>query len=1096
VAGIGDSEPTDWTQGTMADAISYANSLGGDTAYIQLLAGIDTSNYNGTWPLTFSSGKTTILDLNGQTIDRGLTAAASGGNVITVNGTLTLKDSSTTDVGHITGGYDSSSTKGSGGVLVDGSSSSFIMQGGNINGNTYTSESQGGGGVQVADAGSFVMNGGSIHDNKAQNMGGGVYVAGNSTFTMTGGSITGNTSKYGGVFVNQYFTVGGTAVIENNKTTADPSVDYNVMALSGKPMSVSSMEPLTSGAHIGVTAESSYPPTNGSPLNITGTNSADYSGYFVSDDSSYMIQNSADNVVQLAVPSPTIGTLAISGSFTAGHSLALSDLDGYTPNVKENNTTITAQGWQSCVGTGDSGDWTNWSEGELLLDTASTYKLRYYATYSGGTIYSNDVTLNVVGNTTTLALEASPESRQNVGNSVTLTATLTGFFESDDVNGQTITFKNDGTVLGTASLNADGVAVFTWTPESAGTAYNLTAAYAGSEYNTAAVSTPVGYTVDPNTVTFNSEDGSMVNPVTVSVSGAKVTKPDDPTKNGYTFAGWYTTKDLTTAWNFDSDTVTADTTLYAKWTVTHTVTFKDWDGSTLKTQFVNDGSAATAPANPSRSGYTFTGWDKAFSSVTGDLTVTAQYSYNGGYTGGGSTTPAKTDVTVPGSTTTAADGSSVSTATITPSQTDASTVNNAIVDIGNVTVTIPTAVANNALGNGTGLTLSQSAAPQATQAAAQDAAAKGNSTAVAVISIDLTRTTQTGTEAVHNLSGAVTVTITLTPEQIAAIKASGNPRIYYYDPTTGALTDMSATFDLSKGTATFTTTHFSDYVLATDSKTPPTVTGVSNNGIYNANKTITFDKGTATLDGTAFTSDSTVSAEGKHTLVVTDTAGNTATVVFTIDKTVPVVLGISNNGVYTTNKTITFNEGTAALDGTAFVSGTTVSKEGKHSLVVTDAAGNSTTVEFVLDKTAPVLSLKAGNKAVKNGGISSGAVTVRVSDLFSVTSTVTLNGKTIAWPKNGVFSKDGKYVVTVKDKNGLISKATFTVDRTAPKITAKRVKGSVTIAVTEANLLAETVTINGKKLAWPRGGKFTAKGKYAITVTDKAGHKTGFGFKI
>jgi surface protein len=58
---------------------------------------------------------------------------------------------------------------------------------------------------------------------------------------------------------------------------------------------------------------------------------------------------------------------------------------------------------------------------------------------------------------------------------------------------------------------------------------------------------------------------------------------------------------------------------------TYTVTFVDYDGTVLKTQTVEEGSSATAPADPSRAGYTFTGWDKSFSNITSNLTVSAQY---------------------------------------------------------------------------------------------------------------------------------------------------------------------------------------------------------------------------------------------------------------------------------------------------------------------------------------------------------------------------------------------------------------------------------------------------------------------------------------
>ncbi|PKK98389.1 MAG: hypothetical protein CVV57_07765 [Tenericutes bacterium HGW-Tenericutes-2] len=112
-------------------------------------------------------------------------------------------------------------------------------------------------------------------------------------------------------------------------------------------------------------------------------------------------------------------------------------------------------------------------------------------------------------------------------------------------------------------------------------------------------------------VTFNVDGGSAVSSQTV-VSGAKATLPTAPTKAGFTFVGWYKEAALTTAWVFATDTVSANTTLYAKWeAVLYTVTFETGGGSAVAALTnVASGATITAPTAPTKDHYTFDGWYK------------------------------------------------------------------------------------------------------------------------------------------------------------------------------------------------------------------------------------------------------------------------------------------------------------------------------------------------------------------------------------------------------------------------------------------------------------------------------------------------------
>ena len=233
IAGENGSEPDDWVgQGTFSQADTYMNSLGSGAAYIKLL-----SDVNNAW-LPVQDGKTVVLDLNGKTLDGGLSGqdARDGGFVIAINGgTLTLKDSGTG--GKITGGNN---TNGAGGVCVRW-------------------------------GGTFYMEGGIITGNHAA-YGSGVFVAQNSIdgrdshFYMSGGSITGNDSTYdgAGVCISSYaaMTVSGEATIQDNFKGGTLSNGVYVqgsgekcnVALEGKAITVSG--PLT--GNIGIVKQDSY----------------------------------------------------------------------------------------------------------------------------------------------------------------------------------------------------------------------------------------------------------------------------------------------------------------------------------------------------------------------------------------------------------------------------------------------------------------------------------------------------------------------------------------------------------------------------------------------------------------------------------------------------------------------------------------------------------------------------------------------------------------------------------------------------------------------------------------------------------------------
>ena len=134
-----------------------------------------------------------------------------------------------------------------------------------------------------------------------------------------------------------------------------------------------------------------------------------------------------------------------------------------------------------------------------------------------------------------------------------------------------------------------------------------------------------GDVIGAYTVTFQSEGGSEV--ASQIRANTPADQPADPTKEGYTFIGWYNGE---SEWDFETP-VTTGLILTAKWQLNqYTITFKPENGGQDIVIKQDYGTAITAPANPTKTGYTFAGWDKTIPTTmpAGDMTITARWTEN------------------------------------------------------------------------------------------------------------------------------------------------------------------------------------------------------------------------------------------------------------------------------------------------------------------------------------------------------------------------------------------------------------------------------------------------------------------------------------
>ena len=426
---------------------------------------------------------------------------------------------------------------------------------------------------------------------------------GNGTDTLNIGTASATFNSTGGTW--------GTVTIEGKITSANEADDYNSGTITNSTTGTIEILGLVRNT-AGSTGIAVYNGSTGT-VTINGGTAAANTGY-------------------AAVSNGSTGTITISNGTVSTNSGTAVRISGGTVNIS--GGTVSATSGTAIL---NSGGTVNISGGTVSATTgiavsSSTGKITVSSNaaitsavtnVARGTIYNtSNGTIEILGGTVanTASNNAVYLSNANgsivLGGSPTITGNISGYAGRQSVN--------------TANPNifAPGTKTYTLTLGSTLAVGNVAVVGgAGHIANFALTNTPWKLAANNNdiiitqtyTVTFKDYDGSIITTETVN-HGSAATAPTAPTREGYTFTGWSTT----------FNNITSDLTVTAQYnTITHTVTFKDHDGSTLKTEEVEHGSAATAPTAPTRAGYTFASWDITFTNVTSNLTVTALYTKDG-----------------------------------------------------------------------------------------------------------------------------------------------------------------------------------------------------------------------------------------------------------------------------------------------------------------------------------------------------------------------------------------------------------------------------------------------------------------------------------
>ena len=523
-----------------------------------------------------------------------------------------------------------------GGVITGGTG--YQYQKVHPNGEGYIDEV--GGGVCVKSGGKLTMEGGNIVGCSAMSgKGGGVYVEGD--FSMTGGSISGCSAKSGGgVHVgawnkNATFDMSGNAVIRNCRCKSDSSD-----AQGG-----------------GVYALGRFTMSDNAAIRdcecITNSGSAWGGGVFVSrHDKTIEFTMSGSAVIEnckVTAASPNSRTTCYGGGVYVAErsSLTLEDNTKIKDCSAENTSGgaaygggIFIRGDLTIAGSAEVGENCTAGIGSGIYLEVISYSSGSWNLYANGGVIAGEVVLNNSSNyggtiKITSSNEGTTEFKGSVLNNngtiekgtftgeVTNNGSITGGeFTGTVINSESgtiaedvsipnlifiVTFDNEGTRT-TAIIDDGGKLTAPAAPTKEGYRfdgwyYDNNGGKAKWDFDAGTVTramTLKAEWVQTYTVTFETSGGRAVDPVTVD-AGSTVTKPADPMKSGHNFGGWYKDSTLQTPWNFANDTVTADTTLYAKWTANPPAPSYDDSDPTyaVSAPTAENGKIAVSPKNAS-----------------------------------------------------------------------------------------------------------------------------------------------------------------------------------------------------------------------------------------------------------------------------------------------------------------------------------------------------------------------------------------------------------------------------------------------------------------------------------------------------------------